>query len=141
MPRVQLKPLDQYPFSVELAVRTTDINYRGHLGNDRLLSLIQEARVAFLQKFGFSEGDCGGTALILADTAILYLGEAFAGDVLRFEVGAGEATRCGFRLFFRITQAGSGKSIALVENGMVCFDYDTRHTEALPEAVKVIFDK
>jgi acyl-CoA thioesterase FadM len=94
-----------------------------------------------LQKFGFSERDCGGTALILADTAVVYQGEAFAGDVLRFEAAAGESTRCGFRFFFRVTQPGSGKSIALVENGMVCFDYDNRRTEAVPEAVKVIFDK
>ena len=38
MPRVRLKPLSRYQFSTEITVRTTDLNYGGHLGNDRLLS-------------------------------------------------------------------------------------------------------
>ena len=48
MPRLELKAREPYPFSCEMVVRTTDLNYGGHLGNDRLLSLVHEARVAFL---------------------------------------------------------------------------------------------
>jgi acyl-CoA thioester hydrolase len=55
MPRVKLKPLDHYPFSTDITVRTTDLNYGGHLGNDRLLSLIHEARVAFLKYRGLTQ--------------------------------------------------------------------------------------
>ncbi len=141
MPKVQLQALDRYSFETEIAVRTTDLNYGGHLGNDRLLSLIHEARVAFLASFGFSELDCGGISLIMADTAVVYLGEAFAGDVLKFEVAAGERARCGFRLFYRVTRisgnTGSGEKspIALVENGMVGFDYRERSIRPLPVEV------
>jgi len=138
MPRVQLTPLDRYPFSTDMTVRTTDLNYGGHLGNDKLLALIHEARVAFLAEHGWSEIDCGGVSLILADTAVVYQGEAFAGDVLRFEVAAGEPSRCGFRLFYRVTRPSDGAAIALVENGMVCFDYGTKKIQPLPEAVRGI---
>lgn len=138
MARVQLEPLPAYPFSTEITVRTTDLNYGGHLGNDRLLSLIHEARVAFLASHGWSELDCGGVSLIMGDTAIVYQGEGFAGDVLQFEVAAGEHTRCGFRLFYRITRPADGQDIALVENGMVCFDYQTRRIARLPQEVKAI---
>ena len=86
MPRIKLEALNHYPFSAEMVVRTTDLNYGGHLGNDRLLALIHEARVAFLAKHGFSEKKFAGVALIIADTAIVYQGEAFAGDKLKFEV-------------------------------------------------------
>jgi acyl-CoA thioesterase FadM len=48
MPRIKLKPLSEYSFHTDIVVRTTDLNYGGHLGNDKLLSLIHEARVAFL---------------------------------------------------------------------------------------------
>lgn len=136
MPRIQLKPLNSYPFFTDIAVRTTDLNYGGHLGNDRLISLVHEARVAFLAKHGFSELDCGGVSLILGDTVVVYQGEAFAGDVLRFEVSAGEPTRCGFRLFYRVTRLSDGKAIALVENGMVCFDYEARKIRPLPVEVR-----
>ena len=57
MPRLKLVPRDDYPFTCDITVRTTDLNYGGHLGNDRLLSLVHEARVAFLASFELSELD------------------------------------------------------------------------------------
>ncbi|UCH94591.1 MAG: thioesterase family protein [Candidatus Aminicenantes bacterium] len=140
MPRVKLNPLAKYSFSTEIKVRITDLNYGGHLGNDSLLSMIHEARVAFLANYGFSEENCGGVSLIIGDTAVVYQNEAFAGDVLRFEVAAEEPTRCGFRLFFRITRPADEKTIALVENGMVCFDYQTRSAKPLPKTAQTIFE-
>ena len=138
MPRIKLKSLDIYPFSIELDVRITDLNYGGHLGNDRLLSLVHEARSAFLAHHGLSELDCGGVSLIMGDAALVFLGEAYAGDVLRFEVAAGEASRSGFRLFYRITRPSDGSPIALAETGMVCFDYQARKICPLPETVRKI---
>lgn len=139
MPRLKLKPLKKYPFCTEIMVRTTDLNYGGHLGNDRLLSLLHEARVAFLAFYGFTELDCGGVSLLLADAAVVYLGEAFAGDRLIFEVSAGETSRCGFRLFYRVTRQNDGKEIALAELGMVCYDYKQGRIKKLPEKIKKIF--
>ena len=139
MPRVKLTPMENYPFSVEIAVRTTDLNYGGHLGNDSLLALIHEARVAFLKKHGLSEKNFGGISLIIADTAIVYQGEAFEGDILKFEVAAGEPTRSGFRMFFRVTRIKDKVPIALVENGLVCFDYDKKTIQQLPEEAHHIF--
>ena len=136
MPRLKLVPLDAYPFTCGITVRTTDLNYGGHLGNDRLLSLVHEARVAFLAEFGLSELDFGGSSLILGDTAIVYQGEAFAGDDLSFEVAAGEVSGMGFRLFYRVTRAEDGAAIALVENGMACFDYQARRPMKVPEAAR-----
>ena len=138
MPRIKLRPLNTYPFQMDIIVRTTDLNYGGHLGNDSLLSLIHEARVGFLASHSMIEEDCGGTALILGDTAIVYQGEAFAGDVLRFEVAAGEPSPRGFRLFFRVKNLKDEKAIALVENGMVCFNYTTRKTQPLPGVLRAI---
>lgn len=135
MPRVQLQPKEAYIFQTEITVRTTDLNYGGHLGNDSMLSLVHEARVAFLASFGWSEMDCAGSGLIMSDTAIVYQNEAFAGDTLVIGVDLGEATRVGFRIFYRLIRHGDDKPIALVENGMVCFDYQQRRVCSLPEAV------
>jgi len=138
MPRIRLKPLKTYPFSFEIPVRTTDLNYGGHLGNDKMLSLIHEARVAFLASHGFTEKDCGGISLIMGDTAIVYQGEAFANDMLCFEVAASEPSRSGFRLFYRITRFPGNDPIALAENGMVCYDYESRRISLLPESVRAV---
>jgi len=102
MARLQLKPLAEYPFSTEITVRTTDLNYGGHLGNDRVLTLVHEARVAWLAHHSWSEHQCAGTGLIMGDAALVFKGEAFAGDVLEIEVGASGASRSGFRLHFRL---------------------------------------
>ena len=139
MPRLRLKPLDAYSFTTEIEVRFTDLNYGGHLGNDRLLALIQEARAGFLAQFGFSELDCGGVALTMADSAIIYQGEAFAGDGLRFEVTVGEVTHSGFRLFYRVTRPADRRAIALAETGMVCFDYTAKKIKPLPDVAKRAF--
>jgi len=138
MPRVRLKPLDQYPFSIKIVVRVTDLNYGGHLGNDSLLSLVHEARVAFLASHGFSELDCGGVSLTMGDAAIVYQGEAYAGDELNIEVAAGEPSKTGFRLFYRLTRSSDGQKIALAETGMVCFDYNAKKILHLPKAVEDI---
>lgn len=139
VPRIKLDPLEHYSFETEIAVRTTDLNYGGHLANDRLLALVHEARVAFLAEHNFTEADCGGVSLILADVAIVYRGEAFAGEVLKFEVAAGEPTSHGFRLYYRATRISDGAEIALVENGLVCFDYGERKIRSVPPALRALF--
>jgi len=139
LPRIRLESLDRYSFETEIAVRTTDLNYGGHLANDRLLALVHEARVAFLAEHNFTEADCGGVSLILADAAVVYRGEAFAGDLLKFEVAAGEPTSHGFRFYYRITRISDSAEIALVENGLVCFDYGERRIRPLPTALRALF--
>ena len=140
MPRVQLAPRDDYRFRTVLTVRTTDLNYGGHLGNDRLLSLVHEARVDVLASCGFTELDCGGVSLIMADAAIAYRGEAFAGDALHVETAAGEFGRLGFRLFHRVTRPADRTEIALAETGMVCFDYALRKPVGLPDIVRAALE-
>ncbi len=110
-----------------------------YLVNDKLLALVHEARAAFLADFDFTEIDCGSVSLIMADAVLMFQGEAYAGDTLKFEVAAGEPTRSGFRLFFRISRPADSQNIALTETGMVCYDYSTGKIKPLPEAVKRIF--
>jgi acyl-CoA thioester hydrolase len=136
MPRLQLTPCSAYPFRTRLAVRITDLNYGGHLGNDRVLALLHEARVACLASHGWSEMDCAGTGLIMTDAAVQFRGEAFAGDQLEIEVAWGEAARTGFRFFYRIIRCGDQALIAVAETGMACFDYARRRVVALPAAVQ-----
>ncbi|MBM4116583.1 thioesterase [bacterium] len=138
MPRLTLTPVTAYDFACTLTVRTTDLNYGGHLGNDRLLALVQEARVAFLAERGLSELNAGGPSLIMADAAVVYQGEAFAGDALRFEVAAREPGRVGFRLLTRVTRPADGAAIALVETGLVCFDYARRRPQPLSPALRAL---
>lgn len=117
-------------FSTTLAVRVGDINYGGHLGHDRLITLLHQARCDFLCALGFSELDCGGVALIMRYLAVDYLSEAFLGDALTFSVSVGEIKATRFRLHYRVSKGE--RCVAEASTLMVCFDYQARKVCALP---------
>ena len=70
--------------------------------------------------------------------ALSYMDSQVHGDVLRFEVAAVEPSRVGFRLAYRVTRPSDGKDIALVETGMVSFDYEQRRIAPLPAAIRAV---
>jgi acyl-CoA thioesterase FadM len=123
-----------YPFRTELTVRITDINYGGHLGNSNVLALMHEARVRFLKSFGYSEIDVEGFGTIMLDSVVIYKAQAFAGDVLQIEVAAGDFSRLGCDIFYRITKKEGGTEVALAKTGIAVFDYANQKRVSPPEA-------
>jgi acyl-CoA thioesterase FadM len=128
MPRIKLKEAEFYTFEFKRTISDNDLNYAGHLGNDRTLSIIQEARVAMLAELGVEELDLGDgkTGIIIGDLVINFLSEVFSGDVLVVEISTGDLKLNSMRLFYRIRRTGDTKPIALVETGIIAFDYETR---------------
>ncbi|SFL73622.1 Acyl-CoA thioesterase FadM [Desulfomicrobium norvegicum] len=135
MARVQIELPESWLFRTRLSVRVTDVNYGGHLGNDRVLGLAHEARVRWLASCGLSEKDVGGVGLIMADAALVFRGEAFLGDELDVAVGAIEVRRSSFDLVYLLTRPADAVEIALVKTGMVCFDYSLRKVSRLPQGL------
>jgi len=135
MARVQIGLPQSWFFRTRIEVRVTDVNYGGHLGNDRVLGLAHEARVRWLASCGLSEKDVGGVGLIMADAALVFRGEAFLGDELEVELGAAEVRRSSFDLVYLLTRPADGAEIALVKTGMVCFDYTARKVVRLPQGL------
>ena len=122
-----------YEFSHLLTVRVTDINYAGHLGNEALLELVHEARAVFLKALDFDTIVRGEqrVGLIIADLAVNFTAEAFARDQLAVDCQIDELGERSFRLFHRI-RCGD-KRIALVETGVIAYDFSSGHVVALPE--------
>lgn len=135
MARVQIESPQMWLFHTKLTVRVGDINYGGHLGNDRVLGLAHEARVRWLASHNFSEADVGGAGLIMADAALVFRREAFLGDVLDVALGAAEVRRSSFDLIYLLTRPADGAEIALVKTGMVCFDYTAHKVVRLPQGL------
>ncbi len=135
MARVQIEAPQTWLFHTTLTVRVGDINYGGHLGNDRFLGLSHEARVRWLGSHNLSEADVGGAGLIMADAALVFRREAFLGDELDVALGAAEVRRSSFDLIYMLTRLSDGVQIALVKTGMVCFDYTARKVVRLPQGL------
>lgn len=132
MTRVKLTLPENFPFSTKLPVRITDINYGGHVGNDAVLSLLHEARMQYLQSMGYTELQFAGVGLIMADAVIEFKGEAFYGDVLKAYVAAGDFSRIGFDLYYKLVKENE-TLVALAKTGMVCFDYEKRKVASVPQ--------
>lgn len=139
MARVKLALPKEFEFSTEIRVRISDINYGGHLGNDSVLSLIQEARLRFLKKYGFSEVDIDGPGLIMTDSVISYKSEAFHGEMLIIEVTVDDFSDYGCDFIYRITNKDTGKEVARAKTGIVFFDYKKKKIVGVPEKFGLIF--
>lgn len=126
--------------SFQIPVRITDINYGNHVGNNAIVEIIHEARVQFLQLYGFTELKAGGTALIMSELSVEFKKESFYADILKVSIYCGEMSRVGFELLYRISVERDGETIfiANAKTGMVCYDYAKRVTESIPEGLKGI---
>jgi acyl-CoA thioesterase FadM len=133
MARVKLQLPDHFPFQTEITVRITDLNYGGHLGNADTLVLIHEARVQYLNSLGYSEVDVEGFGTIMLDAVIQFKSQAFAGDVLVVEVAAGEFSRIGCDVFYRLTNKATGAVVATAKTGISVFDYENQKRISPPE--------
>ncbi len=139
MARLQLDLPSSFLFTTELTVRVTDINFAGHLGNDNLVSLLQEARARFLDSYGLPEMDIFGAGMVITDVAVIYESESFRGEVLKIEMTVGDFNKYGCDFFYRISETVSGRSVAKAKTGMVFFDYRQRRVQQVPEEFLALF--
>jgi acyl-CoA thioester hydrolase len=140
MARVSIELPEKFNFTTEIIIRGSDLNYGNHVGHDRLLTIMQDARIALYRQFGFKnelnfEGSVGQ---VIADVCVVYKSESFLGDVLSCQIAALDFNKYGFDLLYLITNNASGKEVARAKIGIVCFDYDKRKIASIP---KVLFDK
>lgn len=136
MARVHLDLPEAFLFSTELPLRVGDMNYANHLGNDRVLGLVQELRMRWLTSHGLSELDVGGAGIILADAAVVFKAEGRYGMVLRGELGVGEVQSRNVELLYRLTDTATGAEIARAKTGVLCFDYQARKVVSLTERLR-----
>jgi acyl-CoA thioesterase FadM len=149
-----------YPlYSTNIDVRIGDINYGGHMGNDRYLLLFHEARLRFLRSIGCSEADIGeGVSLIMSEAHINYWGEVVYGDVLTVEVGIEELKSVRFTVAFTVRKKvdgaeadtaelkkegrslrprpDTGRAVAGGYTVMAGFDYAAKKLAKIPESFK-----
>ena len=139
MSRVKITLPEYFNFKTTIPVRITDLNYGNHLANDKVLSIIHEARVQFLHSYGWSEMDLAGVGIIMADVAVEYKNQAFYNDQLEIAIAVGDFSRVSFDIFYQISI--ENKIIAKVKTGIVTFDYTKNKVVEVPEELKNIFLK
>lgn len=132
MSRVNISFPDPVLFTHDLRVRTYDINKGGHLGHDRLVSLLHEAREHFFFKLGFKELDIDGVGIVVADLMVQYLGEAFMAQRLEIDIAISGVGRKSVDMYYRVKCIDSGELVALAKTAIVFFDYGPRTAVEVP---------
>ncbi|MEO7263843.1 MAG: thioesterase family protein [Ferruginibacter sp.] len=128
---------------IDIPVRISDINYGNHVGNDALVSIVQEARVQMLQRAGYkNELEIEGVGLIMAGLAMEYKKEAFYGDVLQIAISVNDITAVSFNLFFKINAQRNEQMIfvAKAKSEMVCYDYTIKKIAGIPSGLKIFLE-
>lgn len=138
MARLHIDLPESFAFEVDLPVRVADLNYGNHVGNDSVLTFMQEARALFYRHLGFtSEVELDGTiGQVVADAAVVYKSESFFGDILRIELSPVNFHKFGFDLIYRISNRQTNREVARGKTGIVAFDYKVRKMVLLPENLK-----
>ena len=140
MGRVKIDIPGKIIYQIKIPVRITDMNYGNHLGNDALVSILHETRVAWLKALGYSELNIEGVGIIMSDLAVSYINECFYGDILTIGIATGEISRAGFEIYYLAETIREEKKlvIAKAKTGIVCYDYTLRKVTGVPEKFKKI---
>jgi len=140
MARIKIDMPPTYFFKTLIPVHITDINYGNHLANDKVLSIMHEARVRLLNEIGCSELDIGnGVSIIMGDAAIEFKSEGFYGNDIAVEIAVSDFGSRSFELYYKLTNLSTNAVLAYAKTGIVCFNYQSKKTEIVPESFKKIF--
>lgn len=135
MARVEIEMPEKFLFRAELPVRVGDLNYGGHVGNDAMLGLMQEARVLFYRSLGIRDEVSidGSVGQIITDASLVYKSESFLGDILLIDLGASGFNKYGFNMYYLVSNRETGKEVARGKTGILCFDYERRKVVSIPQ--------
>jgi 4-hydroxybenzoyl-CoA thioesterase len=132
MPRIQIELPVQFPFTTEITLYLSHMNYGGHLDNALLLTVVSEARARFFQSLGYSELDVEGVGIIVSDASLQYRSEAFHGEVMIVSMGAADFGSKGCDLLWCMNEKATNREVARGKTGIVFFDYATRKVTQVP---------
>ena len=125
-------------FETTITIQVGDLNYGGHVGNERYLLFAQETRIRFLQSLGYSEMKFGPYGLVLSDATIEYLHELFHGDQISIMMSIANISKASFDCYYSLSTSENNahKAIARIMTTMICYDYTARKVRSIPEEIK-----
>ena len=120
-----------YKFSIPIKVRIGDINYGNHVGYENYFLYFQEARIAYLMNFGFSETDINGYGMIISEAVCKYKQELFLGDEIIVKCSVSKLKSKIFTMTYQIEK--KDKICAFGSTISLCFDYQNKKIAKLPQ--------
>jgi acyl-CoA thioester hydrolase len=119
--------MEGFDFVHRETVRFRDVDAMGHVNNAVFLTYIEEARIAYLLRFGAEVGD-----MILARVEIDFRAPLRAGDEIEIGVRPADVGTKRFELEYEVRSADAVAAEA--KTVIVSFDYEAGRSVDVPEA-------
>ena len=114
-------------FSSAYTVTIGDINYGGHLGNDKALVIFQDARLHFLKALELSEIDIGeGCGIIMVESGVRYHREVFLHDELIVTVEVSAVRGKKFTLSYTVVRKSDQRQVLSGFTSFLSFNHQRR---------------
>ncbi|MBU1055894.1 MAG: acyl-CoA thioesterase [Proteobacteria bacterium] len=123
--------MTEFKFLIPLKVRIDDLNYGNHVGYQMHFVYFQQARVAYLNQFGFSEFDISGYGMIISEANCKYKKELFFGDDIIIGCKVSELKSKMFIMDYLITKADQVCAFGFTYN--MCFEFNNKKVVKLPQ--------
>lgn len=121
-------------FRSPYTVTTGDINYGGHLGNDRSLILFQDARIRYLASIDLTELNLGNsTALVVVEAVCRFHREVFIHQELEIRLSLAERTGKKIVFKYSVIRKEDGAEVISGQTVHLGFSFVTRKVAELPE--------
>lgn len=135
MTRIKLTFPEKSIFTYKSTISVNQINYGGHLGNDSVLTIFQDARIAFFLSNKLAENNIGeNLGIIQNDAAVQYLSEGHLHEQIITEVAILPTSKIGFDVYYKITAIDSGKVISIGKTGMITYSYTNKKIASTPDS-------
>lgn len=126
-------------FNIDIPVRASDLNYGNHLGYDRLVAILHQARLKYLYYLGFNESNIDGLTMIMKYLEVDYQGEAFFDDNLHVEVKFISEV-AAVKVHYTLTKNFPVEPVASAQETILLMNYETKKIKRVPkkflEAIK-----
>lgn len=119
-------------FTTDYKVTVSDINYGGHMGNERALLIFQQSRMEWLNSLGLSEENIGeGKGTIQLESHVYYLKEVSFGEMLKASVKEVSVVKSSFDIIYEVKNE-KNEIVLKGSTKMMAFDYEKKKVGRLP---------
>ena len=120
-------------FLIKYKIKEEDINYGGHVGNERALVFFQMVRIKFFESLGLSELNIGdGIGVIQRNSYVEYNKELFLNDEITIKITKIELEKTKLNFHYEIYNQEDKLAI----NGstlLLAYNYEEKKLKKVPE--------
>ena len=121
-------------FQTEIQISIDQINYGGHVGNDRYMAIMHEARLRWFKSLGYRDEVSikDQIAIFVVDAACEFTGEMFHGDLIKINLYISDRHKYGFDLIYQFTNEEK-ETVFKGKTGLLSVDMKRKKAVTFPE--------